>query len=403
MTPSSDSPDPFTAPTSTFDSGGLGEAAVAELMRWYHERMFTPATVELYHLADAYTAERAREIAEELALFAALEHPRPLDLVLDELGILPGARALVRRVVQILCHEGMGTIDGETARLERRERLYELHALRERGLAADPAMLPAFEMIDKVREHAAAFARGTISGAEMRSRVHVAFFLECPLGTQGSRLGGEVMRHVVQTRPDARWSVLELGGGTMSGAIGTFEGLAEAGLVDRIGRFCFTEINPFFVMQAREALPARYPEVGAFQCSVVDFNEPFHKLESEGFDLVYGVNCLQCARDLPFTLSEIRRVLRPGGWLVIPQYTRGADDQPLPLVDLACDPLPSYWDVQLIPGMRPIHGMPTAASWAATLDASGFTGFQAVPERAIGVECFDERHYCGVMLARRPG
>lgn len=382
---------------------GLSDAAKAELWRWYCERMFTPAVVELYHIADAYTAERSREIAEELGLFEALSCPRPLDPALDELGIIPEARALVRRVVQILCNEGMGTLDGDTAELQARERLYDLHELRERGLAADPALLPAFEMIDKLRDFAGAFARGAKSGAEVRSRVHVAFFLECPLGTQTSRLGGEVIRHIVQTRPDARWSMLELGGGTMSGAIGTLDGLSCAGLVDRVERLCFTEINPFFVMQAREALPARYPGVGRFECSVVDFNQPLAKLASESFDLAYGVNCLQCARDLPFTVSELRRVLRPGGWLVIPQYTRGADDQPLPLVDLACEPLPSYWDVELIPGARPIHGMPTAASWEAVLAAGGFLGVEGFPERAAGIERFDQRYYNGVIVARRPG
>lgn len=390
------------APADSTLANGLPDAARTELWQWYADRMFTPAMVELYHLADAYTAERAREIAEALGLFAALDEPRSLEPVLDELGIVPHARALVRRVVQILCHEGAGTIEGDSVRLQPRARLHDAEALRARGLAADPAMRSAFELVDKVRDHAAAFARGTASADEMRSRVHADFFLECPLGTQTSRLGGEVIRHIVQTRPDARWSMLELGGGTMSGAIGTLDGLAEAGLVDRVERLCFTEINPFFVMKAREALPARYPQVGRFDCSVVDFNQPLAKLATASIDLVYGVNCLQCARDLPFTVSEIRRVLRPGGWLVIPQYTRGADDHPLPLVDLACDPLPSYWDVQLIPGARPVHGMPTAASWAAVLEAGGLVGFEAFPERDAGVERFGPRHYCAVIMARRP-
>lgn len=381
----------------------LSPAARAGLWRWYREALFNRASVELYHLADAYTAECCRQIAEDMGLFTALERSQPLEPVLDQLGVVPGARALVRRVIQVLCHEGAGHTHGDQVWLESRAPLYDLAALREQGLAAEPAMRPAFEMVDKVREQAALFARGHVSAAEVRSKVHVDFFLACPLGTQTSQLGGGMIRHIFEDHPSTHWSVLELGGGTMSGAIGTLDALSEAALADRIEHFHFTEINPYFVMTAREALPTRYPQVRGFRCSVVDFNEPLAKVESRSVDLAYGVNCLHCARDLPFTLSELHRVLRPGGWLVIPQYTRGADHLPLPLVDLVCDPLPSYWDVQLIAGSRPVHGMPTAASWAAVLDAAGFVELEAFPERAPGIEWFDERYYCAVIVARRPG
>lgn len=378
-----------------------------DLLARYPTELFPPQRAALYHAIDEYTAQRSLEIVHATGVAANLERPRRLCEVFDELGIAPAARALVERAVQIV-HDYRPSATTPTWRadaeleLDTRAPLFDLDALRERALAAEPAMLPAFEIIDKVSERALAFARGEVEAVEIRAKVHMDFFLKCPIGLECSQFGGQVIRAIMAAEPGRDWDILELGGGTQSGALSTLDALADSGLDARVRSYHFTEINPFFVMRARSVLPKRYPKVGEFRHSVLDFNGPIEAIEPASVDLAFGVNCLQCATKLSFTMAQIFAVLRPGGWLVIPQYTRGADDRPLPLVDLVCEPLPSYWDVELVPGVRPIHGMPTLATWAAVLAPLGYVGVRAVPDPIVGLEVFDPKYYVGAIVARKP-
>ena len=65
---------------------------------------------------------------------------------------------------------------------------------------------------------------------------------------------------------------------------------------------------------------------------VVDFNEalPFKDRE---FDAIYTIESMCHAKDLEFTVSELRRVLKPGGRLVLNEWALYHDDKERPLTD----------------------------------------------------------------------
>jgi hypothetical protein len=383
--------------------GVSGLVGAARLQAWYETALFPPSMVELYRFVDQYAAECARLVAEEIGLFDKLAEPRALEGVLDELKIVQLARAFARRVVQILCYYGAGVSAPGAVQLVRRGRLFDLDELRAKGMARDPNMAPAFAMADKVRDSAVAFCRGALADGAVRAKVHIDFFVTCPIGRQSSELGGAVIQKLVEERKTPV-EILELGGGTMSGAVGALDKLRDADLLSRVQTYHFTELNPFFVLDARKSLPARYPDVSSFQFHMLNFDRP---LQADGIgpscvDIVFGVNALHCAKDMRFTLSQIAGILRPGGVLVIPQFTRGAPDKPLPLVDFVCDPLSSYWDVQLDASCRPIHGLLDAGTWRSCLLSAGFDAVQVFPEESDGVRCFDEKYFIGAVLARKP-
>lgn len=377
-----------------------------DLQRYYETELFDRASVELYRLIDQYSAECSKIIARESGLFDRMsDEPRVVDEVFDELGIVRQARPLARRVIEILCYYGAGerSRGGAMAKLDPQAKLFDRGELRRKGLAADPRMEPAFAIADKVQETAPAFFRGELDDNAVRSKVHVDFFMSCPIGRQNSDLGGLVVRHIAEHMP-AGLELLELGAGTTSGATGILEAFQQKSMLPSVKRYDFTELNPFFVINAEKNLPGRYEGVQDWRFLRLDFDRPFadQKIAPQSVDLVYGVNCLHCAKDLPFTLREIQETLRPGGWLVVAQFTRADEDKPLPFVDFICDPLASYWDVELIPGKRPKHGIHSFGVWKTLMEEAGFVTASVFPDEDAGLRWFDEKYFMGVVTARKP-
>lgn len=375
---------------------------------WYREVMFPPQSLARYRVADDYTAQCCLEITREIGLEARLAKPTALSGAFDQLGIDPGARPLFARAVQVLCDYGFGRLDSAgMANLDLPDSLFDKGDLRSRTLPDEPTMESAFRLADLVTELAIPLASRQVNDRDVRAGgAHTDFFLECPVGREPSEFGGAAVAEIVRRR-NADVSILDLGGGTMSAAEGALGQLAKRGLSDRVGAYVFTELNPSFVLRAKRLLPEAHPWVGEFTFKRLDFSKPFGSvgLEPSSFDIVLSVNALQCARNLGATLREIHRVLRPGGSLIVTQYTRVNDGSAVPFVDFVCDPLASYWDVELDPDLRPTHGVATAATWRRSVRAAGFEAVEILPDERLGLEWFRSggvRHYVASFVARKP-
>lgn len=383
-------------------------APLWEPFAWYREVMFPPRALARYRVADDYTAQCCLEITRGIGLEARLAEPTALSRAFDELRIDHGARPLFARGVQILCDRGFGRLDrAGMAILDLPGSLFDKRDLRSRTLREEPSMESAFRLADLVTELAIPLAGKQVSDRELRAGgAHTDFFLKCPVGREPSEFGGAAVAEIVGRR-NAEVSILDLGGGTMSAAHGALGQLARRGLSDRVGAYVFTELNPSFVLQAKRRLPEAHPWVGQFTFTRLDFNRPFGPagLEPSSFEMVLSVNALQCAKNLAATLREVHQVLRPGGTLVVTQYTRANDDTAVPFVDFVCDPLASYWDVELDPDLRPTHGVMSAATWRRSARAAGFEAIEILPNERRGLEWFRSggvRHYVASLVARKP-
>lgn len=101
--------------------------------------------------------------------------------------------------------------------------------------------------------------------------------------------------------------------------IGLGYGTLGSVLVDRGARYTGVDISPGPVdmMRHRIALAGREAECDARQASALAL--PFTDGE---FDVVVSIGCLHHTGDLAAALTEVRRVLRPGGVAVIMVYNR---------------------------------------------------------------------------------
>lgn len=107
---------------------------------------------------------------------------------------------------------------------------------------------------------------------------------------------------------DARVLEIGLGYGTLGNQF------MEAG-----ARYTGVDISPgpVAMMQYRIGLADR-----SDTCAVLEASALALPFEESDFDFVYSIGCLHHTGDLPRAVSEVRRVLRPGGRAVVMVYSR---------------------------------------------------------------------------------
>jgi SAM-dependent methyltransferase len=94
-------------------------------------------------------------------------------------------------------------------------------------------------------------------------------------------------------------------------------------------------------------------------------------VEPGGLSAVYGVNTLHVARDLAFTLAEIRSALAPGGLLLASECVRPFPGRTVH-VELVFWLLDAFRSPVLHPAWRPNGGFLTPEQWSEALLAAGF-------------------------------
>jgi SAM-dependent methyltransferase len=176
--------------------------------------------------------------------------------------------------------------------------------------------------------------------------------------------------------------VLELGGGLGSGTAALLERFTETGRVSAIRSYRFTEIAPSFLRRGQRRLAGRFPGV-TLSFGRLDMDRPFGEagVEDGGLALVYGVNTLHVARDLEFTLAEVRRALAPGGALVLSECVRPFPGRPV-YIEFLFNLLEVFRAPRLVEPWWPNGGFLTPEQWTAALEACGFRDVTVYPDIA---------------------
>jgi len=176
--------------------------------------------------------------------------------------------------------------------------------------------------------------------------------------------------------------VLELGGGLGSGTAAFLDRFREAGRLSMVRSYRYTEIAPSFLRRGQRRLAARFPGV-PLSFGRLDMDRPFREagIEDGAFALVYGVNTLHVARDLEFTLAEVRRALVPGGALVLSECVRPFPGRPV-YIEFPFNLLEAFRAPRLVEPWRPNGGFLTPEHWTAALEACGFRDVTVYPDIA---------------------
>ena len=293
-------------------------------------------------------------------------------------GIDPRHRRLVRTLTRMAAAAEGVERDAAT-----------LHAQLDDLVAAHPQLSAEVELVRRGGRHLSEILRGDLDARDvLLESSSVDLLSRLYRSSPTSRDYHELLADVVERArggdgADRPLRVLEVGAGT---------GAATDAVLPRLpasAEYVFTDISPYFVAKAR----ARSGERPGLRFDVLDIEtDPLTQgFDAEAFDLVIGTNVLHATEDLRTSLGHVRRLLAPGGMLLLLELTRKSA-----WFNLVFGLLPGWWrfaDTDL----REDSPLLLPGEWRSLL---GTTGFEAAT--TLFQDEDEDDHLQTLVLARAP-
>ncbi|MBL0211480.1 MAG: methyltransferase [Holophagaceae bacterium] len=371
---------------------GLGERAKAQASVF-----FTRPFLALHLATELYTSRLVLALALSLGWESRLRQGATLDELIE--GFAPQSRNAAEWMLPFLAEEGLLRQDGGRYFLEGEPEL-DLAGIRAFTETEAPGHGANFELLDAVLRQVKPYFTEGKSGEQLLFDLTVfplwlSFFRNENLNYYPNNLF-TLIAFREGLPPGAR--VLELGGGVGSFAQLLARDGAEAGYLDRIAEYRFTDIAPAFLRKAQRDLREKAPGL-PFTFGAFDINKPFEGQNSgDGlFDVIVGVNVLHVAVDLQAVLRRLRSMLKPGGRLVIGECMKPDLARPI-YNEFFFKFMKGFTEVELDPELRPCSGFLTPEAWEKALLAAGFSRIRKVPDiRAVMKVC--PTFYVGALAA----
>jgi NADPH:quinone reductase-like Zn-dependent oxidoreductase/malonyl CoA-acyl carrier protein transacylase/acyl carrier protein len=179
-----------------------------------------------------------------------------------------------------------------------------------------------------------------------------------------------------------RLRLLEVGAGT-----GGLSAYVLSRLPRETTRYVFTDVsNHFFVKAQEQFRDHTFVEYKLFDAEKDPTDQDF---APGGFDVVLAANVLHATRDLRQTVGNVRRLLAPGGLLLLVEGAR-----PLRAMDLVFGLTEGFFRFE-DRDLRPSHALMSFSGWKGLLESEGFEDVTLASEDAAS------RAQNNVILARR--
>jgi SAM-dependent methyltransferase len=350
--------------------------------------VFDVSFIRSHLLYDEFVYRLVLQVAREVGLDRMATEPATVQDIADQTKLDPTALVPLDWMLRLLAARGvLQEIAGEHGyRYGARGPLPALDPglVRDEQLRYAASWKPAYVLAETVARDYPAFLRGEVNGEEVlfaprRLRLWIDYFSN----DNGLYAANNAVGVVAVERwlPRVPVRLLELGGGLGSGALALLERLRATGRLAAIAEYRFTEFVPAFLRRGEQALRARHPDLSAFTCGPLDMNGSFAEqgVAPGSVSLVFAVNTLHVARDLAFTLAEVRRALEPGGCLVIAECIRPQPRQPI-YPEFVFNLTETFRSPRLHPVYRPVGGFLTPEQWQVVIEAAGFVDVRFLPD-----------------------
>jgi acyl transferase domain-containing protein/NADPH:quinone reductase-like Zn-dependent oxidoreductase/NAD(P)-dependent dehydrogenase (short-subunit alcohol dehydrogenase family)/SAM-dependent methyltransferase len=211
-----------------------------------------------------------------------------------------------------------------------------------------------------------------------------ALYAQSQYATALNQLAADVLAPLIEEagKTAGRLKILEIGGGT-GGTTQHLFPLLSASTTE----YLFTDISPAFMEAARSRF-------GAHEClrtALLDIESDPHAqgIAAGSRHLVIAANVLHATADLAVTISNVKKTLLPGGWLLLVEGLR-----PSRWLDLTFALTDGWWK-SLDHQRRPDYPFLDVQGWHSLLDEQGF---EAVAVHTPGAGRLADQ---GVVVARR--
>lgn len=316
---------------------------------------------------------------QEIGIFQQPGEEWTIQGLIDGFGLRPGHRKVLRRWMEALTEDGL---------LERRGDAW-------RALEPLPPPRLAAEIDEKQRAYYGGNLRAVLTGERHALEFYLsggssesveASYREQPIFRYCNGISTALLAAQVRALPaERRLRVLEVGAGTG----GTTASLLPVLPPERT-LFVFTDVSKFFTDLGQN----KFSEIPFLRFRELDIErDPVPQgFPAAGFDWIVAAHVLHATRRVAETLAHVRRLLAPGGVLLLLEETRFQRRY-----NFSMGFLPGFDRFEDF-DLRPLHPLLTAEQWRRELHAAGFDSFASFtePESAAEVMGVD------VILARRP-
>ncbi|MBX9791360.1 MAG: SDR family NAD(P)-dependent oxidoreductase, partial [Pirellulales bacterium] len=195
-----------------------------------------------------------------------------------------------------------------------------------------------------------------------------------------------VERYATTFRPGTRLRALEIGAGT-----GGTSSVLLAQQADVFREYVYTDISPAFLHRGQERIGNRTNV--RFQLYNVEGSPESQVLQAHVFDLVIAANVLHATRAIDESLAHIRRLLAPGGMLLILETVR---EKRYAALTFALTP--GWWRFE-DRARRATSPLLHESAWTLALADAGFIASQSFPDPTNGFPETGQR----LIVALAPG
>jgi len=367
-----------------------------ELTDWYLRHVTTPEALRAEGILQSYLDAHTVGLFERLGFAEHLERPRTAAGLAADLGYgAQGADVALEALLRRLA-ESTGRVSVEAGRFvaapnaasPSRADLAPLDLETLRGEMADLGddHLAALDFLDYGAEHfAEALGENEdlldemLAGRSGDPETEELWFRATnvdPLQDVHGRFGAQAILELF-----GGGTVLEVGGGTGNGLRHVLATLAEAGELERIERYHFTDISVGFLKTTRREMKRAYPGLPLVWRGL-DVNRPLgeQRIENESLDLIYAVNSAHVARDLVGFLRSCREALRPGGRVLFSERIRRRPGEMAPR-ELTLNLSPYHRGAaERDPEYRPDHCYLTPEGWLRAFELAGLAEGAVLPD-----------------------
>ncbi len=245
-----------------------------------------------------------------------------------------------------------------------------LAALRGAVLEVSPDTQPHVALLDATLGHALAIVRGDVVATDVMfpgssMDLVVGIYRDNAFASWHNRAVAAAVVRRIEQAGDRRepFVILELGAGTGGTSAVVLPALEP--FADRV-RYVYSDVSRAFTKHGKAAFGADHPFL---EVAIVDVENIDDAVAQRfgGFDLVFGTNVLHATQNLARTLEGARRMLRPGGTLLLSELCR---------VELFWTSTFGFLDGWWIfddPTSRLPHGpLASPSTWRALLGRAGF-------------------------------
>jgi acyl transferase domain-containing protein/SAM-dependent methyltransferase len=254
---------------------------------------------------------------------------RTIAALIAKLGVLPKYHRYFDALMSRLAMRGLLVRDGESvvataalaaAAFDDPDAAFDAfeRGFRARHPHATPFLrflLPSLLSIDDILSGRVAAAAIMFPDGDMEA--FAGIFDGEPISAYFNALVAAAVQQRRHDRRAARFRVLEVGAGTGGTTLPVLRAMGE----DAVDvEYMFTDVSPAFLRRAQGMLAERHPHV-RYKPFDVERDPATQGFETGAYDAVIAANVLHDTRDIVHTLRQVRRLMAPGGALLITEYT----------------------------------------------------------------------------------